>query len=68
MISAAKPQSLDDLLVLLGLGRFQIIEKLTALVHELYEPAPGGMIALVCGKMLAQARDTLGKERDLYFG
>ena len=50
--SATKPQSLDELLVLLWLGRFQVIEELAALVHELDEPAPRGMIALVCGKVL----------------
>jgi hypothetical protein len=38
--SATKPQSLDELLVLLRLGRFQIIEELAALVDELDQPAP----------------------------
>jgi hypothetical protein len=38
--SATKPQSLDELLVLLWLGRFQIIEEFAALVYELDQPAP----------------------------
>jgi len=66
--SATKPQSLDELLVLLWLGRFQVIEELAALVHELDEPAPRGMIALMCGKVLAQSIDALRQERDLNFG
>ena len=37
---ATKSQSLDELLVLLWLGRFQIIEELAALVDELDQPAP----------------------------
>src|ERR1700744_1182532 len=66
LISAAKAQALDELLVLLGLGRFQIIEKLAALIDELHEPAPRGMIALVCGKVITEGSDTLLQERDLY--
>ena len=66
--SATKPQSLDELLVLLWLGRFQVIEELAALVHELHEPAPRGMIALVCGKVLTQSIDPLREERNLNFG
>ena len=66
--SAAKPQALDELLVLLRLGRFQIIEELAALVHELHQPTPRGMIALVCGEVPAEAIDPLGQKRDLNFG
>ena len=66
--STAKPQSLDELLVFLGLRGSEVIEELAALVHELDEPAPRGMIALVCGKVLAQSIDALGEERDLNFG
>ena len=65
--SATKPQSLDELLVLLWLGRFQVIEELAALVHELDEPAPRGMIALMCGKVLAEPIDAFRQERDLDF-
>ena len=65
--SATKPQSLDELLVLLWLGRFQVIEELAALVHELDQPAPRGMIALVCGKVLAESVDALREECDLDF-
>ena len=66
--SATKPQSLDELLVLLWLGRFQVIEELAALVHEFDEPAPRGMIALVCREVLTQSVDPLRQERDLNFG
>ena len=66
--STAKPQSLDELLVLLGLRGSEVIEELAALVHELDEPAPRGMIALMCGKVLAQSIDPLGEERYLNFG
>src|SRR3954466_11304242 len=66
--SATKPQSLDELLVLLWLGRFQIIEELAALVHELDEPAPRRMIALMCGKVLTESIDPLRQERHLNFG
>src|SRR5581483_2784191 len=66
--SAAKSQALDELLVLLRLGRFQVIEELAPLVDELHEPASGRMIALVRGKMLPQSIDPLRKERNLHFG
>lgn len=66
--STAKTQALDELLVLLGLRRLQVIEELAALVHELHEAAPRGMIALVGGKVLAEAIDALREERNLYFG
>jgi hypothetical protein len=65
--SAAKPQSLDDLLVLLGLRGSEVIEELAALVHELDEPAPRGVITLVRGEVLAEAVDALREQRDLYF-
>src|SRR5256885_17241718 len=65
--SAAKPQSLDELLVLLGLRGSEVIEELAALVHHLDEPAPRGMITLVRGEVLAEAIDALGQQRHLYF-
>lgn len=66
--SATKPQSLDELLVLLRLGRFQVVEELAALVHQLDESTPRGMIALVCREVLTESIDTLRQERDLNFG
>jgi hypothetical protein len=65
--SATKPQSLDELLVLLGLGRFQIIEELAALIDELDQPAPRRMIAFVSREMLTQSVDPLREERNLNF-
>jgi hypothetical protein len=58
--STAKPQSLDELLVLLGLRGSEVIEELAALVHELDQPAPRGVITLVRGEVLAEAVDALG--------
>ena len=65
--SAAKPQSLDELLVLLGLRGSEVIEELAALIHHLDEPASRGVITLVRGEVLAEAVDALGEQRDLYF-
>ena len=65
--STAKPQSLDELLVLLGLRGSEVIEELAALVHELDEPAPRRMIALMCGKVLTESIDPLREERNLNF-
>src|SRR5450631_1723590 len=66
--SAAKPEALDELLVLLGLRGFQIVEMLAALVDELHQTAPRGMIALVRREVTAQTVDALGEERYLDFG
>jgi hypothetical protein len=68
MCSAAEAQSLDELLVLLRLGRLEIVEESATLVHELHEPAARGVIALVRSKVLTQTIDAFGQERDLYFG
>jgi hypothetical protein len=67
-ISAAEAQSLDELLVLLRLGRLQIVEESATLVDELYEPAARRMIALMGSEVLTQTIDTFGQERDLDFG
>src|SRR5215470_19463193 len=66
--SAAEAQSLDELLVLLRLGRLEIVEESATLVHELHEAAARSMIALVGGEVLTETIDTFGQERDLHFG
>src|SRR5450755_3680445 len=66
--SAAKPQALDELLVLLGLRGFQIVEMFAALIDELHQPTSRGMIALVRREVTAQTVDALGQERNLDFG
>ncbi len=66
--SAAEAQSLDELLVLLRLGRLEIVEESATLVDELHEPATRRVIALVGGEVLTQTIDTFGQERDLHFG
>src|SRR5215467_2616661 len=65
---ATKPQTLDELLVLLRLGGSEVIEELAALVHELHETAPRGVIALVGGEVLTESVDALGEKRHLNFG
>src|SRR5689334_15555875 len=66
--SAAEAQSLDELLVLLRLGRLEIVEESATLVDELHEAAARCVIALVGREVLTQTIDTFGQERDLHFG
>src|ERR1700681_231405 len=65
--SASQPQALDELLVLLRLRGFQIVEVFAALVDQLYEATARGMVGLVCREMIAQTIDALGQQRDLNF-
>src|SRR5476651_1496007 len=66
--SATKPQALDELLVLLGLRGFQIVEVFAALVDELHQATTRGMVSLVRRKVTAQTVDALGQQRNLDFG
>src|ERR1700722_3017288 len=66
--SATQTQALDELLILLWLGRLQIIEQLAALIDELHEPATRGVIALVSVEVLTQSVDALGEQCNLDFG
>jgi hypothetical protein len=65
---AAKTQALDELLVLVGLHGFEVVEELATLVDHLHQSAPRGVIALMGGEMLTEAIDAFGKQRDLNFG
>src|ERR1700722_2061022 len=66
--SASTPQALDELLVLLRLRGFQIVEMFTALIDELHQAATRRMIRLVRREMIAESIDALGEERHLDFG
>src|SRR5262249_40062882 len=67
LVSAAESEPLDNFLVLLRLGRLQVVQQLAALVHHLHQPAAGSLVALVRGEGTAQAGDALGQKCDLYF-
>ena len=66
--SAAEAQALDELLVLLRLGSLEVVEKPTALVHQLHQTTARRMVALVSREMVTEASDPFGQQRDLHFG
>jgi len=64
---AAKPEALDDVLIPLRLTSLEVIEEFAALIDELHETPSGGVIRRMSRKMLPEACDTLGEERNLNF-
>src|ERR1700689_2182296 len=66
--SAANTKPLDQLFVTSFISAPKVVEYLTALRHELQQPAPRVVVLDVCFEVLGEVGDPLRQQRNLYFG
>src|ERR1700751_3868991 len=66
--STTDAEALDEGLVALAVGILQIVQKATALVDHLQQPATRVMILLVIGEVLRKMLDARGQQGNLHFG
>src|SRR5690348_6061324 len=66
--SATQPQSLDHLLVTVGVRALQIVELAAALADHDQEAAPRMEILGMAGQVIGQVLYALAQDRDLHFG
>src|ERR1700758_1548331 len=64
----ANAEFLDYVLVTLGIVVLEVIEQAASLADHHQETAAGGVILLVCLKMVRQFTDPFAKHRDLNLG
>jgi len=64
----ANAEFLDNVLITLGIVVLEVVEQAATLADHHQETAAGGVILLVCLKMVRQFTDPFAKHRDLNLG